>query len=61
MVPDAEAVKLMVEILDAINIGAFVIKLNHRKLLDGMFALCGVPEEKFRAICSAVDKLDKVS
>jgi len=26
-----------------------------------MFAACGVPVEKFRAICSAVDKLDKVS
>lgn len=25
-----------------------------------MFAACGVPEEKFRSICSAVDKLDKV-
>ena len=29
-------------------------------LLDGMFAVCGVPEDKFRPICSAVDKLDKV-
>ena len=25
-----------------------------------MFAACGVPEDKFRTICSAVDKLDKV-
>ena len=24
-----------------------------------MFAACGVPEDKFRTICSAVDKLDK--
>jgi histidyl-tRNA synthetase len=24
-----------------------------------MFAACGVPEENFRSICSAVDKLDK--
>jgi hypothetical protein len=29
--------------------------------LDGIFDLCGVPEDKFRAISSAVDKLDKVS
>jgi histidyl-tRNA synthetase len=35
------------------------VKLNHRRLLDAIFDLCGVPEEKFRAICSAVDKLDK--
>ena len=25
-----------------------------------MFAACGVPVDKFRSICSAVDKLDKV-
>ena len=28
--------------------------------MDGIFAVCGVPEDKFRTICSAVDKLDKV-
>jgi histidyl-tRNA synthetase len=27
--------------------------------LDGIFAICGVPDSKFRPICSAVDKLDK--
>ena len=35
--------------------------MNHRKLLDGMFRVCGVPDDKFRTICSSVDKLDKVS
>lgn len=25
-----------------------------------MFAACGVPDDKFRGACSAVDKLDKV-
>ena len=38
----------------------FSLQVNHRKLLDGMFEACGVPPEKFRSICSAVDKLDKV-
>ncbi|GAU47900.1 hypothetical protein TSUD_25150 [Trifolium subterraneum] len=35
------------------------VKLNHRKLLDGMMQICGVPPEKFRTICSSIDKLDK--
>lgn len=35
-------------------------KLNHRKILDGIFEVCGVPPEKIRTISSAVDKLDKV-
>ena len=35
-------------------------QLNHRKILDGVFAVCGVPTDKIRTISSAVDKLDKV-
>eukprot|EP01133_Synstelium_polycarpum_P007553 gene7553-8835_t len=61
MVPDAECIKIICEILDAVNVGSYLIKLNHRRLLDAIFALCGVPEDNFRAICSAVDKLDKIS
>lgn len=35
-------------------------QLNHRKILDGIFEVCGVPSQKIRTISSAVDKLDKV-
>jgi len=59
MIPDAECVKLIADILAQVDVGPFRIKLNHRKILDGVFNICGVPEEKFRTICSAVDKLDK--
>ncbi len=34
--------------------------MNHRGLLDGIFAVCGVPAGLFVPICSAVDKLDKL-
>lgn len=61
MLPDAECVQIVSEILSELNIGEYVIKLNHRCLLDGMFEACGVPTDKFRTICSTVDKLDKVS
>eukprot|EP01117_Protostelium_nocturnum_P014402 TRINITY_DN547_c0_g1_i1.p1 TRINITY_DN547_c0_g1~~TRINITY_DN547_c0_g1_i1.p1 ORF type:complete len:521 (-),score=147.32 TRINITY_DN547_c0_g1_i1:33-1490(-) len=60
MIPDSEALKLMTEILDKLNIGSYQIKINHRKILDGFFQICGVPDEKFREISSAVDKLDKL-
>jgi len=59
MMPDAECVKIVSQILTALELNDFTIKVNHRCLLDGMFAVCGVPEPKFRTICSAVDKLDK--
>jgi len=60
MIADAEAVSVMVEILRSLPIGGFVVKLSHRRLLDALMHICGVPEDKFRAICSAIDKLDKV-
>ncbi|XP_038056514.1 histidine--tRNA ligase-like isoform X2 [Patiria miniata] len=59
MIPDAECVKIVHEILTNLGLGDFVIKVNHREILDGMFEVCGVPADKFRTICSSVDKLDK--
>ncbi|KAI3980664.1 hypothetical protein MKX01_025229 [Papaver californicum] len=60
MVPDFEVVKVLTELLDELNIGDYEIKLNHRKLLDAMLEICGVPPEKFGTICSSIDKLDKL-
>jgi len=59
MVADAECLCVASEILAGLPIGEFGIKLNHRKLLDAILDLCGVEADKFRSICSAVDKLDK--
>ena len=61
MVPDAEILCVLCESLTALKIGEFTVKVNHRKILDGIFELAGVSAEKTRAISSAVDKLDKVS
>ncbi|XP_075066004.1 histidine--tRNA ligase, cytoplasmic [Mixophyes fleayi] len=59
MIPDAECLKIVHEILSELELGEFLIKVNDRRILDGMFAVCGVPDSKFRTICSSVDKLDK--
>lgn len=59
MIPDAEVLKVLIEILTNLNIGNFVVKLNHRKFLDAMVDLSGCEKRKFKAICSSVDKLDK--
>ncbi|XP_043527160.1 histidine--tRNA ligase, cytoplasmic isoform X1 [Frieseomelitta varia] len=61
MIPDAECIRIISEALQSLDIGPYRIKLNHRLLLDGIFAACGVPSDKFRAVCSAIDKLDKNS
>ncbi|CAE6445024.1 unnamed protein product [Rhizoctonia solani] len=60
MVPDAETLCILSEALTALDIKDFTIKINHRKILDGIFGLCGVPVDKTRSISSAVDKLDKL-
>ncbi|KAJ0425438.1 hypothetical protein BJY00DRAFT_308183 [Aspergillus carlsbadensis] len=61
MIPDAEVLRIVVEVFEALKMRDYItIKLNHRKILDGLFAACGVPEDKIRTISSAVDKLDKL-
>ena len=60
MIPDAEVLCILCDALSSLDIGEYTVKLNHRKILDGIFELAGVPAAKTRAISSAVDKLDKV-
>ncbi|KAG7144106.1 Histidine--tRNA ligase like protein [Verticillium longisporum] len=60
MIPDAEILCIIAEVFEAFDMG-ITIKLNHRKILDGLFAVAGVPDDKNRPISSAVDKLDKIS
>lgn len=60
MIPDAEIMRIACEIFDELGWkGKYTIKINHRKILDGIFQVCGVPTDKIRTISSAVDKLDK--
>ena len=59
MIADAEVVKVVCEILNDLKIGEYNIKINHRKILDATVALSGIPDDKFKVVCSSVDKLDK--
>ncbi|RYP16578.1 hypothetical protein DL765_005039 [Monosporascus sp. GIB2] len=60
MIPDAEVLRVGVEVFRALQLD-ITIKLNHRRILDGLFTVVGVPKEKIRGISSAVDKLDKAT
>jgi len=61
MLPDAEIVRIVTEVFEGLGWkGRYTVKLNHRKILDGIFEVCGVPADKIRTISSAVDKLDKL-
>jgi histidyl-tRNA synthetase len=60
MIPDAEVLKIATDVFDSLNWDTYTIKINHRKVLDGIFKAAGVPTDLIRPISSAVDKLDKV-
>ena len=59
MIPEADVIKVVVEILTQLPVGGFNIKLNHRLLLDAIVTISGISDDKYRAVCSSVDKLDK--
>lgn len=62
MLPDVECLKVVSEILDQLlGAGEYVIRVNHRLILDGILAVCHVPSDKFRTICSSMDKYDGVN
>lgn len=57
---DAEMVAITSGIFREMKIGAFVIRLSNRKLLEGFLSSCGVPPGKTAEAMRIVDKLDKV-
>lgn len=59
MVPDAETLCIISDILDAFDI-KYTIKFNHKGLLFLLLGLCDVPEDKLLTTCSSIDKLDKM-
>lgn len=46
--------------LQKLNIGAFTVKVNDRRLLKGALAACGVPEDAMDSACISLDKWDKI-
>ena len=59
MIPDAEILTMIHEVMTGLDVGNFEIKLCHRVLLEGIISLSGAPLSKFKSICSSIDKLDK--
>ena len=41
MIPDAEILRVIFEVFQALDLD-ITIKLNHRRILDGLFAAAGV-------------------
>lgn len=57
---DAEIVALIYETLTALGVTDFLIKVNNRKILNGLAAYVGYSAEKTVDVLRIIDKLDKL-
>lgn len=60
MIVEAELISAVSEILQRLGFNDFVIRINHRKLLDAMMESAMIEEENKSNVLVAIDKLDKI-
>ena len=60
MLADADVVSIIVEALQSVNMPNFVVRINHRKLLESFARYAGVAEDQSGSVYRAIDKLDKI-
>ncbi len=57
---DAQMPAIIAEIFDRIQIGAFLIRINNRKVLTGFFDSLGVAPDRIKVCINIIDTLEKV-
>ncbi|HEO65193.1 MAG TPA: histidine--tRNA ligase, partial [Spirochaetes bacterium] len=57
---DTEIIALIHNILSQLEIGQFLIRINHRKILSGIRESLGLKEAMEIDLCRGIDKLDKI-
>ena len=57
---DAEIIALMYETLVALGLSRFVIKVNNRKILNGLPSFVGLEQTSNAEVLRTIDKLDKI-
>jgi histidyl-tRNA synthetase len=60
MLADAEAISVLADAIHAVGLPQAVISINHRKLLEALARLAGVPADQAGGVFRAIDKLDKI-
>ena len=60
LINDAEVPSIIYRIFVQMGIGAFVIRINNRRLLQGFYQYLGVANERIAEVLRSVDKLDKI-
>ncbi len=57
---DAEMIAVIADIFSALDIGAFIVRINNRKVLAALLRAAGAPSEQVPAMMRAIDHLEKV-
>jgi histidyl-tRNA synthetase len=60
MLADAESISVLVDALHGVNLDRAVVHINHRKLLEALALLAGIPNERAPTVYRAIDKLAKI-
>lgn len=57
---DAEILQVICEVLGRLGFAHFVVRLNNRKILNGLGAYAGVPATQLGGLYRAIDKLERI-
>jgi histidyl-tRNA synthetase len=60
LLADAEVLLAVIEVLDALGLDGFTMRLNSRRALRGLVEAYGIPVEQEASALVAIDKLDKI-
>ncbi len=60
MLADAEAASIVFEVLSTLGFQNFKLKLNNRKLLNGLLNACEIAGSQATSVFIAIDKMDKI-
>lgn len=55
-----EVISVIYDSLKALGFKKFVIKINHRQILNGLLSLTGLEQSYISPLCRSIDKLDKI-
>lgn len=60
MLADAEVICVANRCIKSLNLGGHKIKINNRMVLNSIVKIAKIDSSKFAAVCSAIDKMDKL-
>lgn len=60
LLAEAEMLRVAMEVLDGLKLGAYSIKINHSLILRGLLEVCQVPESLWQGLAKAINNISKV-